>query len=163
MTLLPPIFLILALAPGDANAQTGYVYTGDLNADGIADTIQSGPSELFGNGGGPFIVSLSDGKGGFRRAVVALHPQAVALDQAGGHPRLWTYWRSSCCAGTLGITVLDSTFETRTIPLDFGPDPQAPTLSRAVYDGVFRDAYRIVFERVDGYQPPPAIGGEWGK
>ena len=134
-----------------------------IRRPGIADTIQSGPSELFGNGGGPFIVSLSDGKGGFQRAVVALHPQAVALDQAGGHPRLWTYWRSSCCAGTLGITVLDGTFETRTIPLDFGPDPQAPTLSRAVYDGVFRDAHRIVFERVDGYQPPPAIGGEWGK
>ncbi|WP_188662697.1 hypothetical protein [Arenimonas soli] len=163
MTLMPPLLLLLALVSGEAGVGTGYVHTGDLNGDGVPDSIMSGPSGLFGNGGGPFIVSLSDGKGGFRRIELALHPQAVALDQAGGHPRLWTYWRSSCCAGTLSVTTLDGSSAPQHIPLDFGQDPGAPTLSRALYDSVFRESNRIAFERVDNYQPPPPLGGEWGK
>lgn len=43
MTIMPPLLLLLALVPGEADASTGYVHTGDLNGDGVPDSIRSGP------------------------------------------------------------------------------------------------------------------------
>ena len=157
------ILPLLAFSSAAALAQPGYVYSGDLNGDGIADTIESGPVELFGNGGGPFVVSLSDARGGFVRRQIELHPAAVALDHAEGHARLWTYWRSSSSGGMLGVTTLDDRFETRSVRLDFGADPESPTLSRELYRSIFRAPHRIEFERVENHVPPPAVSGEWGK
>jgi len=155
--------LVLALVCGVSNADTGYVYSGDLNGDGVADSIRSGPSDLFGNGGGPFVVSISDGSGGFIARDIGLHPLAVSLDLVTGHPRLWTYWRSSCCGGTLSVTTLDEKFETYFVPLEFGEDFSSPTASRDVYNSIFSTERRIEFEVVADYEPPPPLRGEWGK
>ena len=154
---------VLLVFCGAANAQTGYVYSGDLNGDGILDTIKSGPSELFGNGGGPFVLSLSDGKGGFLLRDIGLHPEAVALDFVEGHPRLWSYWRMSCCDGSLGVTTLDASFKTETISLNFGKGVSEPTISRNIYESIFRPENRIVFTFVENYEPPLPLSGEWGK
>jgi hypothetical protein len=157
------MILLLGLACGVSSAETGYVYSGDLNRDGVMDSIKSGPSEMFGNGGGPFVLSLSDGNGGFLLRSLELHPEAVALDVVEGHARLWSYWRSSCCDGSLGVTTLDSAFETQTISLNFGKSNGEPSVSLLIYQSVFRPENRIRFELVENYEPPPPLSGEWGK
>jgi hypothetical protein len=87
----------------------------------------------------------------------------VALDAVPGKPRLWSYARASCCAGTLSVTTLDAAFETRSIPLEFGDDPGAPGVGRDLNRGIFEGSHRIRFVQVTDYQPPLPPGGEWGK
>jgi hypothetical protein len=156
--------LLLAFAFSAAvQAETGYVFEGDLNDDGVLDSIMSGPSELFGNGGGPFIVSLSNGSGGFNRKEIGLHPKAAALDLVKGHPRIWGFWHLSCCEGTLSITTLDEKFETQTIQLYFSGDQGYPTVSQNIYNAIFEGKSLIKFKTVENYQVPTPLRGEWGK
>ena len=158
------VFLVLQmLACVVTAADTGYVYTADLNGDGIEDSIRSGPSWLFGNGGGPFIVSISDGTAGFILREIEMHPMAASLDLVDGKPRIWTYWRTSCCDGTLSVTTLDKAFETSSVRLNFSEDSSSQSISREIYNGVFSNENRIDFTTIENYDPPPPLRGEWGK
>jgi hypothetical protein len=157
------IFLLTVVFSTAVQAETGYVFEGDLNGDEIVDSIKSGPSQLFGNGGGPFIISFSNGLGGFIQKEIGLHPMAVALELVNGHPRIWSYWRMSCCEGELSITTLDEKFETQSITMYPGDTPDSPTLSMDVYNTVFKNKHLIEFKKVENYQVPPSLRGEWGK
>ncbi len=144
-------------------ADTGYVYQGHLNHDQVIDSIKSGPSRLFGNGGGPFIVSLSDGKGGFVRRELALNPGWVALEKTGPDFRLLSYSRVSCCEGIVGVTALNKNFTTEKMTLHFGAELDPSTLGAQIFKAVFESGHAIEFTRVKNYTPPPALKGGWGK
>jgi hypothetical protein len=151
------------LFSSSAYAETGYVFEGDLNGDGIPDSIMSGPSKLFGNAGGPFIVSLSDGKGHFIRKETALNPDLTAFDPAEGHPRIWGYWHVSSSEGVLSATTLDEAFETKTINL-YGDNPESDTsMSAAIFNAVFNKKTIMKFRKVKNYKLPPPLASEWGK
>ena len=155
------LILLAILFSFNARAETGYVFESDINNDGVMDSIVSGPSELFGNAGGPFIISLSNGKDGFIKKVLGLHPSAVAIDVANGHPRIWTYWRSSCCFGSLVVTTLGKQFKEEHIDLYFGESWDSPTVSRDIYHAIFQGKYAIKFKTVENYSVPKSINGEW--
>lgn len=163
LTILALVVPFLALHVSPAFAQTGYVFKGDLNGDGVEDSIMSGPPEMFGNAGGPFVVTLSARDGGALVQTLFLHPEAVSLDFQEGNPRLWTYSRSSCCGGNLSAIRLAEGFEVESIRLDFDQDGASASMSRDVYEAVFHASRRIRFDVVDHYEPPPPPGGEWGK
>lgn len=153
LTLSAPIF-----------AGTGYVYVGDLNQDGIADRIESGPTEFFGNAGGPFLITLSKGDTDFESFILGLHPFAVRAELLDtGKVRLWSYWRMGGRFGSLCTTDL-SGIEPSTDCLRIYTGSDATDVGRGVYDSVF-DAYkRLVFTEVQNYiAPPHPCGFDWGK
>jgi hypothetical protein len=154
---------VLALFSGFALGDVGYTFQGDLNGDGIPDSIMSGPSELFGNAGGPFIVSLSSSNEGFMREEVFLHPKAAALEVVPGHYRLWAYHRLGCCEGTLNITTLDGNFHTSSIQLYFTGNRDSLSPSEEAYRAIFSGRSLLQFKMVENYQVPPPLHGEWGK
>lgn len=157
MSMLMTVGLALALAQ-TTPAGSGYRYSADLNGDGLADSIVSGPAEMFGNGGGPFLLSLSLGDSEFTRHVVLLHPQAVAWERNGRHSRLWSYHRSGASAGSLSSLSLDGRFERQTIRLQLDPDESG--LNRALYALLFAGEHKLEFDPVQAHVPPD---WPWGK
>ncbi len=152
------LFLAASLLGTILFAEMGYVYKGDLNRDGKIDSLMSGPSAMFGNGGGPFLMSLSTPNGKNVQYVVGLHPMATALERNGAHSRLWSYWHMSADEGVLSCMTLDGRFKSEAVTLYFnGGDDD---LSKRMYDLVFNKEFRIVFDEFQNYTPPEY---EWGK
>ncbi|MBN2789494.1 MAG: hypothetical protein JXR69_04850 [Candidatus Delongbacteria bacterium] len=139
-------------------AEHGYVFRGDLNEDGLIDSIKSGPSVMFGNGGGPFIIWLGQKDGNSLMKITGFHPKAVALEKNGSKSKLWNYNRAGASQGSLGYTILDSTFKKEFIHLDFNKEFSG--LSSKIYKMFFREEYLIKFEYIDNYTPPEY---HWGK
>jgi hypothetical protein len=154
----------------NVRAELGYVFIGDLNGDGVEDRIESGPGSMFGNAGGPFLVTLSDSTRPAQHFDVGLCLSMVAVERTPGGVRLWTYWHMSAGSGELIA-----------IPLGYRRDawPSGDTLEKSIliYTGedgtelgnallstVFAPERTISFKRVENYTVPQRPGGrEWGK
>ncbi|WP_444888232.1 hypothetical protein [Microbulbifer sp. JMSA008] len=151
------IVFILILFASQVRADYGYTYSGDLNGDGIADRIMSGPSAMFGNSGGPFIIYLSKADGTYINKVVAFHPKAIAFEKyESGRNSLWGYWRHGTRQGTLFKLSLDGEFKVESITIN----PIGSNLSSGIYSTVFDKNSLLKIKRVEGYMPPDY---PWGK
>jgi len=84
---------VLTIAAG----AEGWQYAGDLNGDGVSDHIKSGPPELFGNAGGPFVVELSKPDGSYQAHAIFAHRLCMAHEAVesaeGVEVVIWTYRR----------------------------------------------------------------------
>jgi len=148
----------LSLFSTVAAAESGYIYEKDLNGDGIIDKLESGPSGLFGSGGGPFLLTLSQPDGKFVSRVVGLHPKADSLHSNGSKSQIWGYWHHSADSGTLRAIQLDGSFKAQEMNLHFSPNRSG--IATAIYKSIFNPAHLISFNKVENYTPPNYL---WGK
>lgn len=152
------IYIFFLFVSSNVYAETGYIYETDFNGDGINDSLRSGPKAMFGNAGGPYMLSLSRGDGTFSQKIIRLHPLACALEMNGKYSRIWSYWRSSAGTGSLSYIMLDGTFKEKSISMYFSGD--GTSLSRQLYDLIFEKNKIIKFKEIENYSPPKY---EWGK
>jgi hypothetical protein len=157
----------LLLVPLTAFADTGFVYKGDLNGDGIEDSIQSGPSGLFGNAGGPCVVSVSVSPKEYKKGMVDCSSWGFLLERSTNKlwpARYWSYMRHGGGQGSIGATTLDGKFTTQYITLYDMMGAEADTLGKAILKVVNEKAELIKFDQVDNYTPPEQpCGAQWGK
>lgn len=140
-------------------AGSGYVFTGDLNGDGVEDSIKSGPLGLFGNAGGPFMVSLSKSDGTFVRKVIGFHINAIALEtNEAGINNLWGYWRGGSQQGSLFKVSLDGNFKHEGIAINVGIN--GSDIGSSLYSSIFNNQHLLKLKKVENYLPPDY---PWGK
>lgn len=152
------LLILISIDSTIVSAEVGYVFEADLNGDGVTDSLKSGPQDLFGNGSGPFMLRVSNEKGGFSQIVIGLHPKAVALEKNGPISKVWSYHRSSSSTGKLEYVLLDGNFTKEGIILRFNETRTG--LSSEIYKLIFNENKTIGFEVVDNYLPPKY---NWGK
>jgi len=151
----------LLLVPSTLLADTGFMYKGDLNGDGIEDLIQSGPSQFFGQAGGPCVISVSVAPKKYKKGLVSCSPWGFSLEKSKNKmwpSRYWSYWRHTLGEGSFTATTLDGQFTVQTITLYDTVSDDA--LGKAINDRT----QLIKFEQVDNYVPPEhPCGAPWGK
>lgn len=143
----------------------GMVGEFDLNGDGIIDRIQSGPRELFGQSGGPFVVTLGE-NGTLPEKSYLIHGNGRFVIETGndnGPTRLWSYGRISCCEGILASYVFTSDgMEQQQITIN--PGDGGSDVGRANYRSIFSEENLLPLKRISPYSPPPNPSGrDWGE
>ena len=142
--------------------EDGWVYYGDIDLDGKEDSLVSGPTTMFGNAGGPYILSLTSvGK----KFDIAGHGE-WAIERHDDNLRLWSYSHLSSGEGSLGyfeINIKSGKFSNCSLIIyagDSGTD-----LGNKLYDVVYDAKNMISATRIENYTPPKlnASGLEWGK
>lgn len=162
MQLVPLILLTATIVC--SWSEEGWVYTGDLNGDGIDDTIESGAAELFGKAGGPFVISISNPDGTIQKSVVFAHPHCIAPEPVDEGEMtnifIWTYSRLSNREGKLvRYNLLDSK---ATQSITIRPGDAGTNLGNSIYQALL--THRIQLNRVEDYTVPPHPNGhQWGK
>jgi hypothetical protein len=155
------LLLLLALLTTPLSAESGYEYHGDLNADGIPDSIVTGPAELFGTGGGPLVITLSQPGGKTKVMSISGKPGVIALEK-GPIPRLYLYLHNSARTGNLVQQDLAGDFASHTIAMQ-GEDG-GTELGDQIFAVIFAKPNLLTFTEVPNYTPPPNPDGqEWGK
>lgn len=155
--------ILMMSIPHKLFAETGFGFSGDLNGDGIDDQIQSGPSSLFGNAGGPCVLTVSVSVGESNKKIVNCNRAGMILEKSDYKfipSRLWNYGRHSAGEGTVSAVVLDGSFKTEYLTLYIGgEDSIGSSILAALKKGV-----PIKFQQLDNYTPPQTpCGLEWGK
>jgi len=147
------IFLII-FSPCAFSA-TGYIYEGDLNNDGISDSLKSGPLSLFGKGNGPFVLKLSTENNKFNSSLIILNINGFHLERTSKINKIWSYYPITVEEGILRSTELGS---------------KLYTVNKEVYKGdkllesVLDRKNLINFKVIENYTPPPhPCGHQWGK
>lgn len=123
-----------------AFSETGYVFSGDLNGDGIDDTLESGPSSMFGNAGGPFLLTLSSDNT-FVFKVLGFHPHAISLEKHKNGNKLWSYWRLSSNNGSLRSVFLDENFKEEHVHIQSGNS--GTVQGNRIYKALFNEKYLL--------------------
>lgn len=143
---------------GHADGAEGYRARWEV--DGATVTLESGPSGMFGNAGGPFLLTFR--KNGIRtQKIIGLNPAAIALE-IGNPSRLWGYMRTSGSSGVLTSTELDAGMHEESLVIN--PGDSGSELGNRVYHAVFSTEFLLKLDRVADYTVPDAPGGvEWGK
>jgi len=151
------IFLICIILHGE----DGYVYNGDLNGDGIADKIESGPSWTFGTGGGSFVVTIN-GKTNQQSYAIGGKPYFALEKIPTGNMRLWSYWHMSAQEGVLTSYMFTPELKQENITIN--PGDGGTDLGNAIMKAVFNEKDLIKLKKVKDYTIPPNPSGlEWGK
>ena len=136
-------------------ADTGYVYEGDMNNDGIADTLQSGPSSLFGKGNGPFVLKLSVNNNEYNSTIIILNVNGFYLERTTKGNRIWSYYPVSMERGILRSTELNSNFSI--VDKEFSVNDNR-------LRAVLTEKYLVKFRVVEDYNVPQhPCGKQWGK
>jgi hypothetical protein len=139
----------------------GDVYKGDLNGDGVIDKIESGPSYMFGNGGGPFLVTLSGPKNDVKKSIIGAHIGALYLERHQRGNQLWGYWHMSAFEGELFTISLDGKFIRNSVKIYTGKiDLGDSDMGKMILDSVKSKASKIDFDYIEDYVLPEA---SWGK
>ena len=161
MSRLLACLLFIFCIPGLLFADTGFEYKGDLNDDGIDDLIQSGPSSLFGNAGGPCIMSLSISSTDNKKGEIHCHPAGFWFEKGGTKwqpNRIWGYSRNGGSEGSLCNTSLDGKFTLQCITL------YMTGMGSGTLKSVSENARLIKYKHIENYTPPETICGlQWGK
>ncbi len=159
------LYLLLFCAVTYTHAdEFGLVGEIDLNNDGLLDRIESGPRALFGQGGGPFVVTITGNGVVPDKSYVVSGNGRFAVERGGaGRPvRLWAYWRMSCCDGVLASYVFSHDgMEQQSITIS--PGDGGTAVGRAIYRSIFNADTLLNLKRISPYTPPPdPAGGKWG-
>ena len=142
--------------------EDGWVYYGDLDLDGKDDSLVSGPANMFGNAGGPYILSLTSVGKNFD---IAGHG-SWAVERHDGNLRLWNYWHLSSGEGSLGYLEIDTkTGMASNSSLIIYAGDSGTDLGNKLYNAVYDNKNLISATRIENYTPPKlnANGLEWGK
>ena len=159
ISLLAPKFAscaALCLLVAMVYAEVGYTYDGDLNGDGIADSLKSGPNDGAGKGGWPFALSISGPTGAIDRRVILIVPGSTWLE-SGERPKLW-YLGSSGMDPFLGCICLYGTFHGSSVPLSYGEEI-SDSVGGQILGAIQRRCLKLEFERIENYQPPESPDG----
>ncbi len=150
--------LMIIVGAAELPGEEGYRYATSINGEALLQ--ESGPQRLFGNAGGPFLLTLIRKAEAPLRRVIALHPLAAALED-GDRPKLWGYWRLGGHEGRLfSISLRDAT----EAALLINPGDGGTAMGNALYAGAFAEERRITFSVVRDYRAPALSSGEeWGK
>ena len=149
--------------------EDGLVYNGDLNNDGIADKIESGPSGMFGAQGqnGPFILTLS--VGGKSKKIGLGGTGIWILERYKNFLRFWGYNHLSASSGYMGysqINLVSGELEKSERMLIYTGDG-GTELGNLLGATIFENdkLEKCHCSKVKDYQPPELneLGEEWGK
>ncbi len=143
----------------------GYVGEIDLDGDGVNDTIESGPMSMFGNGGGPLIVTLSANAATEAKKYLIAANTRFAVESIGpGRPiRLWSYWRLGSGEGTLSSFVFTKSGLVKEDVRIFVGEVET-TISSGIIAAIFNDESIFDLKRVSPYRTPPhPTESQWGK
>lgn len=161
-------YFLIALLFAFSNASAdefGFVGEIDLDNDGVVDRVQSGPMEMFGNGGGPVIVTLrANGDSPEKNYLIAADTRFAVEEFAGHHPiRLWSYWSTGNSAGVLTCFTFTKG-ELKTQQLDIFLGGTGSEISKSIIAKIFKKENRFDLKRVSPYAVPPHPDGlQWGK
>ncbi|MDH5444381.1 MAG: hypothetical protein OEY52_02425 [Gammaproteobacteria bacterium] len=160
------ILSLLFLSPLTALAETGFIYRGDLNGDGVDDSIQSGPRSLFGKSGGPCVITLSTAQKKALKALINCRPDGFILEKSENKympSRYWGYWNHGGGEATVTAITLDGKFKRQSLDL-YGTVGNKQNLSNAILVAIKTHTQHIKFKPVENYTPPEhPCGDEWGK
>jgi len=147
-----------------ALAESGYVGKLDLNGDGIDDLIESGPSYMFGTGGGPYSISIMDKDGNRTKQYLIGGHHRFAVERVGKTTTIWAYWHLSVDSGTLmSHSFTGDQYKKETI--DIKSKNTSTRATRKIIQAIFTDENLLPMKKIEnGYQVPPNPSGlEWGK
>ena len=143
----------------------GYVGEIDLDGDGAMDTIQSGPSSMFGNAGGPMVVTLREtAESAQKQYLIAANSRfAVEHIGVGRAIRLWSYWRVSSREGVLSaFTFTKSELKQENIRVYLAQSKSG--ISTSIVATIFDAENLFELEYVSPYTVPPhPTENQWGK
>lgn len=145
-------FALLLIISNCVKAEIGYKFEGDLNGDGVNDTLESGPHYLFGaNGAGPILITLSNTHGEPHVHKMYANPASLALEKHENGNLLWSY-SHGVTSGVLFNVSLDGKFTYREIKVNGGVSPS--TLTEMLLDLVFSRDFLLKLIITDPYIPP---------
>jgi hypothetical protein len=159
------LFVVFLISFGAGAEEYGFVGEIDLDNDGIKDHIQSGPSSMFGNGGGPIVVTLSATVDSPSKSYVIAAYDRFAVEKFGADRpvRLWSYWHISSSEGIVtGFTFTKSEMTRQSLRIYTGG--LGSQISHSIAASIFREENIFQLDRVNPYTVPPhPAGHEWGK
>lgn len=159
------VLAILTVSYSAFAEEFGFVGEIDLDNDGVVDRIQSGPMSMFGNGGGPLIVTLSANGGSPEKNYLIGGSTKFAVERFGAERpiRLWSYWHLGSSEGVLtGFTFTKDEMTKQNLRIYLGAT--GSTISESITASIFKDENVFALERVSPYTVPPHPDGhEWGK
>jgi hypothetical protein len=120
-----------------------YRMLGDFNGDGIEDMALSYDINLFGNGGGEFILYLQNKNKKYREyGKFLVHPygDAVAIEKWGKETRLWTYSHGGGGIGDLRCYIVSGENLSDPEGLTIHPGDSGTGMGNAIYDAVFKNS-----------------------
>ena len=168
-TMWLPVAIALALcsfALAEVQAEVGWRYVGDMNADGVPDRLESGPQELFGNAGGVYLLTLSSDKGPQR---FLLHGGWKFVPEVMNDEyrtfRLWTFMRSGLSGGSLIChSIIDGKVTTTGLAVVHSPEGSiTPSISDKLQEAVFSSKPVCNPTEIKNYTPPSIseYGMDW--
>lgn len=160
------VLIMLCLASCGAYAEEyGFMGEIDLNNDGIRDQIRSGPSSMFGNGGGPLVITLSANGDSPSKSYVIGANVSFAVERFGSERpvRLWSYWHVNSSEGIVTcFTFTKSEMIQQNLRIYTGGT--GSEISRSIAADIFKEENTFTLERVSPYNVPPhPAGHQWGK
>ena len=152
-------YIILTEIMASLNCAEGYRHS--FGFEGGKATLESGPQELFGNGGGPFLITILWNNGTKTQKLTQLHPSAIAIER-GTVTRIWGYLHSSSTEGALTTIDLVNGLPERQITIN--SDGNGSDFGNSIYAVVFSVDRVLKLEKILDYKTPErADGAEWGK
>ena len=158
--------LMIFLFSLSAYSDTGFYFNGDLNGDGIDDSIQSGPSEMFGSGGGPCVLTVSILNGASKKEIISCHISGIILEESTDKfkpSRLWQYSRFNPGEGSISSITLDGDFKVQSMTL-YLDTTSVEGIGTGILKAIKEKGRLIKFEQDEDYVPPDnPCGVQWGK
>jgi len=159
------IAILLLFISTNSFADYGFTYKGDLNGDGIDDYIYSGPSSLFGNGGGPCLIKVSVTIKYKQKIIHCGNREGMLVDFGNDWKpaRLWIYARINVGEGVISTITLDGEFKSEGMTVYPGHSGSPESIDSLILKAIQDKGKYIKFEQVENNYTPPELSCEWGK
>lgn len=154
------ICLLALLAPLAVHAEqdrppgVGGMFVGDLNGDGIDDSIRSGPQLYFEKYGGPYLVTVSSKDGKPQHHLVWTGQASFAYEQ--GHDGRWhRLWMcTSGARGEMNVGYLNLSKPSDRGHWSMGYGGEETSVQAKLFAAVFNADNELTLTYPDAYEPP---------